>query len=201
MRYILVLILICSAGPSFAGDPVLGAWGEFSESGKAGMMISWLKTQALHELSGPKSGAPRKGLGLSANETPLFYGHVGIFITLVKGKKIRGCYGAFHHRSGSLEDVMREYLRGALRYDERYRPLAIEELDGTDIIVTITSMPYPVQGVEDLDISRHGVMVAYEDGGNAVYVPAEMKTRSHLLSSIGNIRAANIFAFSAVTIK
>ncbi|MCP4130061.1 MAG: AMMECR1 domain-containing protein [bacterium] len=196
--FAVALVIACSIAPG-AKEDMLGAWSSFAASEKAGKMAAWLKSEARKEL-----GPQEKGAGKRAAfdlKTPPFFGRLGIFVTLVKDRKVRGCFGAFNHTSGKILPVLRYYLKGALRSDPRYRPLGIEELEETEIIVTVTSPAYPAESLEMIDISNYGVMILFENGERAVYVPAEIKTYSYLRRQVQGKNISTVYAFRAVSIR
>ena len=132
---------------------------------------------------------------------PAFSGRFGIFVTLKKGKIVRGCYGAFDHRSESLKYVLTEYLRGALRSDPRYEPVDISEITDIEIIVTIADRPFPVRDINLLDISRYGVTVTFDNNAAVVYVPSEIRSIEYLKRSFKGRRVLQITGFRALTIR
>ncbi len=197
LKYMIVaVILILLQLGSTHSREILEDWSSFAVSGSSKELVRWLKDEAINFLAGKEHRA-------IITECPSFYGRFGIFITLIKEKKVRGCFGAFAHSSENIESVLREYLKGALRQDHRYKPLEIVELSDTDIIVTITSQPYQVvfSDLDTLDISRYGIMTDFENGGRAIFVPAEIKTHSYMRKLIGPRRIASASAFRAVTIR
>lgn len=186
-------------GMAIPGDDFFERWIEYAETGKGALLTAWLRGQAWKELGHER--AADQSMESAAGDAPPFYGRLGLFITLIKKGKVRGCYGAFHHSSDRLESVLKEYLKGALRYDPRHIPLGIEELKETVIVVTVASMPLQAEGLGSVDITNYGVMITYESGESALFVPAEMKTHSYLERSMDKKVIMNISMFRAVTIQ
>ncbi len=133
-------------------------------------------------------------------ELPAVHGRSGLFITLIKNNKVRGCFGAFDHSEPDFSLMLRDYLKGALSYDPRYKPLEQHELEETEIIVTVASFPEHVESLNKVDISRSGVLIECDDSEGIVIVPAEFRTASRLN---WNNRYTNcrISSFRAVTIR
>lgn len=133
-------------------------------------------------------------------QLPAVYGRSGLFITLMKKGKVRGCFGAFDHSETDFEVMLRDYLKGALSYDPRYKPLEKHDLEETEIIVTVASFPEHVESLNKVDISRSGVLIECDDSAATVIVPAEFRTSSRLN---WNNRYTNcrISSFRAVTIR
>ena len=171
-------------------------WEEFSRSKNAKELITWLKDKAfcsLHPICNEKL--------VYKNETPKFYGRYGIFVTFIKNKKVRGCYGSFSHASYKIKDVLDYYLQGALRHDSRYAPLMIDEIKDAKIVVTIATQPIPVFDLDSVDLSSYGILVQLEDGGKMIFVPSEIKRHSHLKKKLKGQKRMSFFKFKAITIK
>jgi AMMECR1 domain-containing protein len=200
---ILLTLFLAALNRPLAGSPHADfkKWQKFAASSDAARIISWAKGVVMKEL-GPGSSSEKDRTGSKfPDNPPPFYGRLGIFVTLVKGGRVRGCYGAFHHGSDDLKSVLTSYIRGALRYDPRSRPLGIEEAGEADIIITIASQPRSVNDLYSVDISRYGIMFSLENGASLVFVPSEIKTHDYLKRRLGERRTSGISAFRAVTIK
>ncbi len=177
-----------------SGAP-LARWEAFSRSPKGRDLAAWLRCEAAALLAGPacRLAPPR--------EVPPFYGSLGVFITLVRQGRVRGCYGAFDHGSDDFVSVVGEYLRGALHGDPRHDPLEASELASTRIVVTIAGDLFPVDEIETLDTRSCGVLIHGESGGMRVYVPAEVRTSGYIRDAANAMRAVQIQAFRAITIE
>ncbi len=183
------------------GEPGLEEWRKYAVSGEGGKILSWARETIIKELdpgSSLRKAAP--GSEFPRNHPP-FFGRLGIFVTLLKEGRVRGCYGAFHHRSDDLRSVLTSYIRGALRYDPRYKPLGIEEGGEADIIITIASQPLMVNSIYSVDISRYGIIISLENGTSLLFVPSEIKTHDYLKRRLGRRKTTGVSAFRAVTIK
>ncbi|HQO01735.1 MAG TPA: AMMECR1 domain-containing protein [Spirochaetota bacterium] len=189
---LLVLCLITVTG--HAQDIQFEEWVRFAESREAGVLKQWVRGVAGELLGEQRCGRP---LPVRA---PSFFGRFGIFITVVKGRAVRGCYGAFDHRSDDLETVLREYIVGALRNDMRHNPLDVGELEDARVIITIADRGFPVDDLQLLDLSRFGVTLVSAGGGSVIYVPAEIRSASYLDSVVKTLRPVQVNAFRAVTI-
>jgi AMMECR1 domain-containing protein len=174
-------------------DPMLEQWTEFSKKPDCSKLVSWLRCQARSRLT----GMPCKKM-LSVT-TPPFFGRLGIFITLKKGSKVRGCYGAFSHVSADIETLLSDYIIGALTRDPRYTPLDISEFDDTDIIMTITTAPSPVDDYTSVDTHRYGIVLVCGEN-SSIFVPAEIRSASYIKKAIAG-KTCQVSAFKAVTIR
>jgi AMMECR1 domain-containing protein len=192
--FLAIAILFYSLFITASSDSCLGRWEEFFRSAENTQLKTWLRTTAFNILSKNKAAAyPDIKLPAQPHCT-------GLFITLIKKGKVRGCYGAFTHRYNSPSDILKDYIKGALYLDPRHTPLEKYELEETDIVLTVTSNPEPVDDINNVDISNFGLFIECEDSSKTVIVPAEYKTSSKVLKLTGNGRC-RIKKFRAVTIR
>jgi len=84
--------------------------------------------------------------------------HGGVFVTLRKRRRLRGCMGSLD-TSLSLADAVRSAARAAAAEDPRFPPVAIGELADVSISVSILSRPRPMRSIEELRIGTHGILV------------------------------------------
>ncbi len=196
-----LLLAVIKGTVEGSGEPGLEKWRDYAASGEAGKVLSWAREMIIKELD-PGSSLRKTvpGSEFPRNHPP-FFGRFGIFVTLLKEGRVRGCYGAFHHLNDDLRSVLTSYIRGALRYDPRYKPLGIEELGEADIIITIASQPLMVNSIYSVDISRYGIIFSLENGTSILFVPSEIKTHDYLKRKLGNRKTTGVSAFRAVTIK
>lgn len=192
---VLFSALVTGAFGVSAPDEYLAAWERFAKTPGAAELRSWMVCVMRDIAAGTACGERL------AAAVPPFYGRLGVFVTLMRGGRVRGCFGAFHHASDDIETVLRHYLRGALRYDPRYRPLDISETADTRIILTIAGPLAPAASPDDVDISRCGLMFAFDGGETCVFVPAEIKSRDNLKRMIAGKDIQQCAAFEAVTIR
>ncbi len=135
--------------------------------------------------------------GYSGPELPA--AESGLFVTIRYRGRVRGCYGSFYP-SGSTDEVIREYLHGALRCDPRYEPLKLEELSDSEIIITVAERPVPVRDLSSVNIKTFGVVFQGTSGTSTVYVPAEIKTHEYLEKISPRTGDSSIYAFRAFTL-
>jgi len=195
---ILLFLSACIGGGRIlqAGDDdPLAPWSALAGTDTGSLLITWLGDEAHRYLAGSQE---RTALPASL---PGFYGRLGLFITMMKDGRVRGCYGSFFHDSDDAAAVLRTYLHGALRHDVRNDPLGIEELGETRIILTVTTQPFHAEDIETVDIAHYGVIVLTAGGEQHVFVPAEMKTHEYLRKRLKGVPVQSVQAFRAVTIK
>lgn len=176
-------------------DDELAQWESFPKTADAKVMISWMHSLMRSILSGEKE-PERPDI-----KSPEYYGRLGIFVTLVRQGKTRGCFGAFHHTSDNITAVLRDYLRGALRSDPRYAPLELHECAETKVVVTIASQAQTINDASTVDLSRYGVKVTCESEEVIVFVPFEVKTYDYLRRSLKGRAVQEYAVFRAVTIR
>ncbi|MBI5198853.1 MAG: AmmeMemoRadiSam system protein A [Nitrospirae bacterium] len=83
----------------------------------------------------------------------------GVFVSLKKKGKLRGCIGTF---SPSTRNVAEEIIQNAISSstrDPRFPSVGKEEFNEIDYSVDVLSEPERVKGPEELDPKRYGVIV------------------------------------------
>ena len=188
-----VIAILLFALPAAAADS-LDEWRAFSRTDASAKLMRWMRTSMSDILEGKPAASCPVG-------TPSFYGRNGVFVTLVRAGKTRGCFGAFHHSSDDAGTVLAEYLRSALRNDPRYVPLEPYEAADTSIIITIADQPAAVDDIFSVDLSRFGVLVTTEAEEKFAFVPCEVKTADYLRRLLKGRRITETAAFSAVSIR
>lgn len=84
--------------------------------------------------------------------------HGGVFVTLKKFGRLRGCMGLLDPAEPLPEAVRHAAVTAAL-HDPRFPPVAPGELPDIRIDVSILSQPYPMRSIADLEIGVHGIIV------------------------------------------
>jgi AmmeMemoRadiSam system protein A len=86
----------------------------------------------------------------------------GAFVTLHHHGELRGCIGTIQPTQANLaEEVIANAIAAASR-DPRFPPVGRHELADLDVKVDVLTEPEPVEGVEDLDPKRYGLIVQSE---------------------------------------
>jgi len=196
MKKLIPVLMISLSLTLFIGasDSCLDRWIEFSHSKEKVILTGWMRSAARDILYRNKT---LTDLNI---ELPAQPECTGLFITLLRKGKVRGCFGAFNHSSSSPEEILKEYLKGALFLDPRHNPLERHELDETEIVLTVASNPEHVDDINNVDISNFGLFIECDDSTKTVIVPAEYRTISRVLKLTGNGRC-RYSRFQAVTIK
>jgi len=194
IKLIAPLILLLSIFSTAATDSCLVKWEEFSHTAEKIHLTDWIRTTAENILAKNKI---TNELNINLPAQPECS---GLFITLIRKGKVRGCFGAFSHRYNTPADILKDYINGALYLDPRHTPLEKYELDETEIVLTVTSNPEPVDDINNVDISNFGLFIECEDSSGIVIVPAEYRTASKVMKITGNGRC-RFKKFRAVTIR
>ena len=82
----------------------------------------------------------------------------GAFVTLTQHGRLRGCIGLL---SGSLplHETVRRMARAAALEDPRFNPLRREELDDTDIEISVITPMQRIHSLDELELHRHGIFI------------------------------------------
>lgn len=82
----------------------------------------------------------------------------GVFVTLKKLGRLRGCMGTLD-TSQPLSETVRYAARTAALEDPRFPPVAEGELPDLSVEVSILSQPWPMTSIDELRIGVHGIIV------------------------------------------
>ena len=84
----------------------------------------------------------------------------GVFVTIRKKGKLRGCIGTIAPTSNSVaEEIIRNSVSSAV-HDTRFSPITPAELEDLTYSVDILLPPEVITGLEELDPQRYGVIVS-----------------------------------------
>ncbi len=85
----------------------------------------------------------------------------GVFVTLSRGKELRGCIGNIE-TDAPLEQTVAECAVAAAARDHRFSPVTADELSEITIEISLLSSPVelPLEKIEEkIEIGRHGLLV------------------------------------------
>ena len=103
----------------------------------------------------------RKKLPLPDDLTPeLIDQQAGVFVSLKKGGRLRGCIGTFLPNKSSIALEIIENAVSAALYDPRFSPVTFDEVESLSISVDILSPPEIVKDINLLDPRKYGVIVS-----------------------------------------
>jgi len=103
--------------------------------------------------------------------------HAGLFVTLVKNGKVRGCFGSLSPEGSSVWEQVREYTVSAATRDFRNSPIQASELNDIVIIISFIGPIESVSSIHEIDPKTEGLMVRSQ-GRAAVLLPGEARTAS-----------------------
>ena len=98
--------------------------------------------------------APR----LSSDRAEAFGEPRGLFVTLKRGGRLRGCIGTLSPE-GDLTRVVAEFARRAAFEDPRFPPLSAEELPECELEISVLTAPQPLEGAGEIVIGRDGLII------------------------------------------
>ena len=106
-------------------------------------------------VKGVEPASPRVGLPAELQST-----RAGAFVSLKKDGRLRGCIGTIAPVCDSLaQEIMLNAVSAGTR-DPRFSPVTAEELPELVYSVDVLGEPEPVDGPEQLDVRRYGVIVS-----------------------------------------
>lgn len=98
-------------------------------------------------------------IGLPDELTPEMRRPAGAFVTLHRHGQLCGCIGTIQPTCDSVaEEVVQNAISAATR-DPRFSPLRRDELEGLDVKVDVLGDPEEIEGPDELDPRRYGLIV------------------------------------------
>jgi AmmeMemoRadiSam system protein B/AmmeMemoRadiSam system protein A len=92
-----------------------------------------------------------------------------VFVTLKAGGQLRGCIGSLEP-SLPLAETVRDRAIMAAAHDARFPPVRAQDLPDLDLEISVLSPLRRVASADDIDISKHGVVVR-SSGRSGVFLP------------------------------
>lgn len=111
----------------------------------------------------------------------IFSRPAGVFVTMSKDGKRRGCKGTFEPVTSSLAEEIIQSAIGAATTDIRYRPIRTNELAELTFTVSIVGPPRRVQDSDGYSARTHGLLLRCSSG-SGVILPGEAKTSTWRLA-------------------
>ncbi len=87
----------------------------------------------------------------------------GLFVTLKREGRLRGCIGTLAP-TGDLTRAVTEYALRAALEDPRFAPLGADELEGCTIEISVLGAPREIEAPADIEIGADGLIL--EAGGH-----------------------------------
>ncbi len=136
----------------------------------------------------------------------------GAFVTLEKGRELRGCIGYIEAIRPLYQSVMENALSACSR-DYRFAPLKASELDQIEIEISVLTPKREIASSDEFIPGTHGIILE-KDGRRAVFLPQvaveqgwdREETLRHLAFKAGLARdawknGARFWVFEAELIK
>ena len=82
----------------------------------------------------------------------------GAFVSLHKQGRLRGCIGHFGE-DVPLHEIVAKMARAAAFEDPRFMPLRKDELDDTDIEISVLTPMRRIQSLDEFELHRHGIYI------------------------------------------
>ncbi len=142
-------ILFISLLPGLA-SPILG--------GEKSMDLSAADQELLFRVARDSIQAHLKGDRpvLPQTTSPVFSQPCGVFVTLNRQGRLRGCIGYLDAVKPLLESVQEMAVAAAFR-DPRFPPLREEELADLDIEISVLSPMRQIKDIEEIQVGRDGL--------------------------------------------
>ena len=99
----------------------------------------------------------------------------GVFVTIGKDNKTRGCWGTIDPTTGNISEEIIENTVKAISYDYRFNPVKKYELPDIKFFISIIGELEPIETIREFKPSIHGLFVISGDK-NGVVLPGEVKT-------------------------
>ena len=93
----------------------------------------------------------------------------GLFVTLYKQGKLRGCIGFIKGYKSILDSVV-EMAQSAAFQDNRFSPVRAQEMPEIVIEISILSELEPVDSISNIVIGKHGLLLQHPHG-SGVFLP------------------------------
>jgi AmmeMemoRadiSam system protein A len=138
-----------------ASSPPVPAWGE-----EKAMSISEADKKRLLELARSSIRAHLKGESIPslAGATPLLCESRGVFVSLHRQGRLRGCIGYLEAVKPLGQSVV-EMAAAAAFHDPRFRPLGPEELADLEVEISVLTPMQPLDKVEKIEVGKHGLYI------------------------------------------
>ena len=152
LRFLPLLLIL---GAMAASSPPAPAWGE-----EKAMSISEADKKRLLELARGSIRAHLKGESLPslAGASPLLCESRGVFVSLHRQGRLRGCIGYLEAVKPLGQSVM-EMAAAAAFHDPRFRPLGPEELADLEVEISVLTPMQLVDKVEKIEVGKHGLYI------------------------------------------
>lgn len=103
----------------------------------------------------------RKKLPLPDDLPPeLIEQQAGVFVSLKKGERLRGCIGTFLPNKDNIALEIIENAISSAIHDPRFSPVTLDEVGSLSISVDVLSVPEEIKNNSQLNPKKYGVIVS-----------------------------------------
>jgi len=116
----------------------------------------------------------------------------GIFTTIYKDGKLRGCIGTFNLLGDLNETISNRTITSALQ-DSRFAPIKKSELPRLTYKINFLKRPV-VSGINKMKVGTHGITIHFKDGRSATYLASVLpesfgiNSKKKLMDNFNTIR-------------
>lgn len=83
----------------------------------------------------------------------------GVFVTIKKGNRLRGCIGQIVSPGQPLWELTRDMAISACSQDYRFESISAKELGEINYEISVLSIPKEINRWQDVKLGRHGVII------------------------------------------
>lgn len=102
----------------------------------------------------------------------------GVYLSLMKGRKVRVCMGSFSPHAVSMADTIQDLAQQVTFGDTRTRPLFLSEMEGLSLVLSFVGPLEEITDPYDIDFATQGLYLS-QDGKGGVLLPGETRTLSY----------------------
>lgn len=92
--------------------------------------------------------------------TELIEQQAGVFVSLKKGERLRGCIGTFLPNKDNIALEIIENAISSAIHDPRFSPVTLDEVGSLSISVDVLSAPEEIKNNSQLNPKKYGVIVS-----------------------------------------
>ncbi len=144
-----------------------------------------------------------KVLKVKDNSSELFSKKRGVFVTLKKEGKLRGCMGTFLPTKKNLAEEIASVAASSAQ-DPRFPPVMENELSELNIEIYILEKPERVESLSELDPGKYGLLVKKDGkigillpGLSTIKTPAKQFKAACRKAGIVDLEDTSLFRFEA----
>ncbi len=95
----------------------------------------------------------------TGNLSPEFKKRAGVFVTIMKGKELKGCIGTYLPTQNNITEEIIQNAIAAATEDYRFDPIQKQELDSLSYSVYILKTPVVIKDKNELNPRKFGIIV------------------------------------------